>query len=105
MPNDHEGQSAIAQQKVENAKAALADAISADAKKKAGLALKEAKKELKALEKATPKPDKYENTLKGEFVLPGIVFKAGEAKPVSKEIQNLKKFKHAVHLEVLKLVK
>lgn len=49
----------------------------------------------------TKKIVKYKNMLKGIFTMLGMIWKPGQALPVSKEIAASKKFKHAVKLGVL----
>lgn len=118
MSDDHDEKIKVAKVKVADAKEVLKDATSADAKKKAGIALGEAKKELADLKKAAPakgsssgssgegkapaKEIKYKSTTKGKFVLPGIEFMPGKSIPVPADVMETKKFKHAVSLGVLK---
>ena len=50
------------------------------------------------------KDPKYKNKCVGVFVLPGIRWVGGETQPVPKDIRDMKKFKHAVKIGVLKKV-
>ena len=104
MAEENKNEIIPAEEKVAAAKKAIEVATSADAKKKAGLALKEAKKELAAVKKANTKQAKYNNTCKGEFVLPGMRWGAGKSEPVPDDVAKSKKFKHAVKIGVLKKV-
>ena len=49
----------------------------------------------------TKKSVRYKNTCKGIITMLGMIWKPGQALPVSKEIAVTKKFKHAVKLGVL----
>lgn len=47
-------------------------------------------------------PVKFKNMCKGDFTLPGLTWEKGQSLPVTDEMADSKKFKHAVKIGVLK---